>query len=135
MAKATAAMGANVRQRRDLTMVGLTLIEVLVALAIVAITLAAGIKAAGGLTLNAQRVADLTVGQWCAENQLTAVRWATGTPDIGVSEFQCQQLGREFKGKRTVRPTENASNFRVVSVQVFDEEGQPVVRVVTVIPK
>ena len=37
----------------------MTLIEVLVALAIVAVTLSAGIKAAGGLTLNAQRMSDL----------------------------------------------------------------------------
>ena len=53
---------------------GLTLIEVLVALAIVAVTLAAGIKAAGALTDNARRLQDVTVAQWCADNQLTALR-------------------------------------------------------------
>ena len=50
----------------------MTLIEVLVALAIVAITLSAGIKAAGGLTLNAQRMSDLVLAQGCAENQITS---------------------------------------------------------------
>ena len=48
----------------------MTLIEVLVALAIVAVTLSAGIKAAGGLTLNAQRMSDLVLAQGCAENQI-----------------------------------------------------------------
>src|SRR5439155_23067594 len=39
---------------------GFTLIEVLVALAIVAITLATGIKAAGALTNNAERMVDIS---------------------------------------------------------------------------
>lgn len=116
-------------------MVGMTLIEVLVALAIVAITLSAGIKAAGGLTLNAQRVADLTVAQWCIENQLFNLKANAIFPDVGDSEFKCQQLGREFKGRQAVRPTVNANNFRRVEVQVLDEEGQSVVKVITVLPK
>lgn len=42
---------------------GLTLIEVLVALAIVAITLAAGLKASAALTANTQRLADVLAAQ------------------------------------------------------------------------
>ena len=49
---------------------GFTLIEVLVALAIVAVTLGAGIKAAGALTQNTERVALISMAQWCAENEL-----------------------------------------------------------------
>ncbi|RZL00938.1 MAG: type II secretion system protein GspI [Rubrivivax sp.] len=112
----------------------MTLIEVLVALAIVAITLSAGIKAAGGLTLNAQRVTDLTVGQWCVENQFFDLKAKNMFPDIGESQFNCQQLGREFKGRQVVRPSANP-NFRSVEVRVLDEEGQMVTRVVTVVPK
>jgi general secretion pathway protein I len=52
---------------------GFTLIEVLVALAIVAVVLGAGLKAAGALTNNAQRLADVTAAQWCADNQLAAL--------------------------------------------------------------
>ena len=55
---------------------GFTLVEVLVALAIVAIALSAGIKAASALTDNAERLARVTAGQWCAENRLTALRLA-----------------------------------------------------------
>ena len=128
-------MGVIVRRLEERSMVGMTLIEVLVALAIVAITLSAGIKAAGGLTLNAQRVADLTVGQWCIENQLFALKVNATFPDVGDSEFKCQQLGREFKGKQAVRPTVNANNFRRIEVQVLDEEGQSVVKVITVLPR
>jgi general secretion pathway protein I len=113
---------------------GMTLIEVLVALAIVAITLSAGIKAAGGLTLNAQRVTDLTVGQWCVENQFFDIKAKAFFPSIGDSQFTCRQLGREFKGQQVVRPSANP-NFRSVEVKVLDEENQMVTRVVTVVPK
>ncbi|HEX3140845.1 MAG TPA: type II secretion system minor pseudopilin GspI, partial [Rhizobacter sp.] len=53
---------------------GFTLIEVMVALAIVAVTLGAGIKAAGALADNAQRITEVTSAQWCADNELTELR-------------------------------------------------------------
>ena len=48
---------------------GFTLIEVLVALAIVAVTLGAGIRAAGSLTNNTVRFAEITAAEWCADNR------------------------------------------------------------------
>lgn len=113
---------------------GMTLIEVLVALAIVAITLTAGIKAAGGLTVNAQRMIDLTVGQWCAENQLMSLRLGRVFPPVGDSDFSCQQMGRVLPGKMVVRPTPN-QNFRRVDAQVLDEQEQPIVKISTVLPR
>ena len=77
---------------------GFTLIEVLVALTIVAVTLGAGIKAAGALTGNAQRLADVTAAQWCADNQLTGLRLAKQFPSVGDGDFSCEQLGRNFAG-------------------------------------
>ncbi len=112
----------------------MTLIEVLVALAIVAVTLSAGIKAAGGLTLNAQRMNDLTSAQWCAENQLTALKLGKIFPPVGDSDFGCQQMGRQLPGHLVVRPTPNA-NFRRVDAQVFDEEQQPIVKLSTVLSR
>src|SRR5215831_1430334 len=53
---------------------GFTLVEVLVAVAVVAITLAAGLKAAGALTDNAQRLSEVVNAQWCADNALTNLR-------------------------------------------------------------
>lgn len=113
---------------------GMTLVEVLVALAIVAITLSAGIKAAGGLTVNAQRMDDLMVAQWCAENQLTSLRLTKAYPPVGDSDFGCVQVGRQLQGSMAVRPTPNP-NFRRVDAQVFDEQRQPVVRLSTVLSR
>ncbi len=111
---------------------GFTLIEVLVALTIVAITLGAGIKAAGALTGNAQRLADVTAAQWCADNQLTGLRLARQFPGVGDGEFGCEQLGRNFRGKLVVRPTPNP-NFRRVDAQVANEAGEPVLTLSTIL--
>ena len=113
---------------------GMSLIEVLVALAIVAITLTTGMKAAGGLTVNSQRMTDLTSAQWCAENQLTALKLGKIYPPVGDSDFTCQQLGRQLPGRLVVRPTPNV-NFRRVDAQVLDETQQPIVKLSTVLSR
>jgi len=110
---------------------GMTLIEVLVALAIVAITLSAGIRAAGGLTSNAQRRSDITLAQWCAENKLLTMRMARTFPPVGDSEFACEQLGQQFIGRLHVRPSLNPS-FRQMELRMFDEQNQPVLFMTTV---
>ena len=111
---------------------GFTLIEVLVALAIVAVTLGAGIKAAGALTGNAQRLAEVSAAQWCADNQLTGLRLARQFPGIGDGDFACEQLGRSYSGRLTVRPTPNP-NFRRVDAQIFNEAGEPLLTLSTVL--
>lgn len=113
---------------------GLTLIEVLVALAIVAITLAAGLKASGALAGNAQRLADITAAQWCADNQLTALKLARQFPGSGDSDFTCDALGIRYAGRLVVRPTPNP-NFRRVDAQIMGSEGAPMLTVSTVLPR
>lgn len=111
---------------------GFTLIEVLVALAIVAITLGAGIKAAGSLTDNAQRLAEVSAAQWCADNQLAGLRLSRQFPGVGDGDFICEQLGRTFRGKLVIRPTPNP-NFRRVDAQVSNDNGQFVLGLSTVL--
>ena len=113
---------------------GFTLIEVLVALAIVAITLAAGIKAASSLTTNAQRLAEVSAAQWCADNQLVNLKLARQFPGIGDSDFACDELGRHFRGQLRVRPTPNP-NFRRVDAYVADESDLPLLTLSTVLPR
>jgi general secretion pathway protein I len=111
---------------------GFTLIEVLVALTIVAITLGAGIRAAGALTDNTARLAEVTAAQWCADNQLTALKLTNRYPSIGDFDFSCDQLGRTYAGKLIVRPTPNP-NFRRVDAQVLDDSGRQILILSTVL--
>ncbi|WP_428420143.1 type II secretion system minor pseudopilin GspI [Methylibium sp.] len=113
---------------------GLTLIEVLVALAIVAVTLGAGIKAAGALTDNARRLTDVTAAQWCADNQLTAFKLMKQFPGVGDSDFFCEQLGVVYQGRMVVRPTPNP-NFRRADAVVLTPGGQPILTLSTVLSR
>jgi general secretion pathway protein I len=113
---------------------GFTLIEVLVALAVVAVTLGAGVKAAGALIQNTERVGLVSMAQWCAENQLVAVRLSREFPGVGDSDFSCEQLGMTLRGKRLVRPTPNP-NFRRIDAQVLDANEQPLLTLSTVVPR
>lgn len=113
---------------------GFTLIEVLVALAIVAIALGAGMRAAGVLTDNAVRLADVVAAQWCAENQLTGLRISRSFPGVGDADFSCEQLGHSYPGKLVTRPTPNP-NFRRVDAVVSDSEGRPLLTLSTVLPR
>jgi general secretion pathway protein I len=111
---------------------GFTLIEVLVALAVVAVTLGAGIRAAGSLTSNTARLTDVTAAQWCADNRLTALKLAHQYPDIGDGDFTCDQLGRSYAGKLVVRPTPNP-NFRRVDARILDAEGRQILLLSTIL--
>ena len=112
---------------------GFTLIEVLVAVAIVAVTLGAGLKAAGALTNNAQRLADVSAAQWCADNQLTGLKLSRQFPSVGDTQFACEQLGRTYRGRLVVRPTPNP-NFRRVDARMADDAGLPLLTLSTVLP-
>jgi general secretion pathway protein I len=113
---------------------GFTLLEVLVALAVVALGLAAGLRAADALTDNARRLEDVVAAQWCADNQLTELRLRRAFPGVGDSDFACEQLGRSFRGTLRTRPTPNPS-FRRVDAEVADEQGRPLVTLSTVLPR
>lgn len=110
---------------------GFTLVEVLVALAIVAIALAAGLQATSALTNNAQRQSTVLLAQICAENELVKTRLAGQMPNIGDSTETCEQAGRQFTVNVAVRPTPNPS-FRRVDAQVIDENA-PVLRLSTIV--
>ena len=71
---------------------GFTLVEVLVALAIVAVALGAGFQAASALTDNAERLADVSAAQWCADNQLANLKLTKQFPGVGDSDFGCADL-------------------------------------------
>lgn len=110
---------------------GFTLVEVLVALAIVAIALLAGSQATSALTRNALRQSSTLLAHLCAENELVKVRLAQQLPGVGETRVACVQAGEPLEVAVVVAPTPNP-NFRRVDAQVF-ESGTPVLRLSTVV--
>lgn len=110
---------------------GFTLVEVLVALGIVALALAAGVRATASLTRNAERQSDQLLAQLCAENALISMRLARQMPAVGDNTSTCQQAGRNLDVRLAVRPTPNA-NFLRVEAQV-SEGDSPMLTLSTVV--
>jgi general secretion pathway protein I len=109
-------------QQRQQNHRGFTLIEVLVALMIVAMALMTGLKVSGALVNNAQRQTDALLAQLCADNALLQIRLSQQLPGVGNSRVSCPL---------TVRGTPNPS-FRRVDAQVFDAQT-PILRISTVV--
>lgn len=118
-------------RRARTTSRGFTLVEVLVALGIVAVALMAGLRASAALSDNAQRLSNVLLAQLCAENELIKIRLARQMPGVGDSSTSCEQAGQRFELTLSVRPTPNP-NFLRVDAQVRNQRA-PVLQLSTVV--
>jgi general secretion pathway protein I len=96
---------------------GFTLIEVLVALSIVAVALLAGMRATDALSRNAARQSTQWLAQICAENEFSKLRLSRQFPGVGENSMACQQAGFNFQVNLSVNATPNP-NFRRIDARV-----------------
>lgn len=97
---------------------GFTLIEVLVALAVVAVALLAALRAAGLGTNNVGELRSRLLAEWVAENLLAEHRARGDWLPLGISRNQGRQGGSDFAWREEVVATPNPA-FRRVDVFVF----------------
>jgi general secretion pathway protein I len=96
---------------------GFTLIEVLIALAILAIALAATMRATGMATTTAETVKIKTYATWVAENRLAQLTAERIFPSVGTENGKTTMAGIAFQWTQTANETPNKS-FRKVDVAV-----------------
>ena len=101
---------------------GFTLIEVLVALGIVAIALMAGLRSTDALSRNAARQSTQWLAQICAENEFSRLRLSRQVPPVGESSASCLQADLDFQVNLSVQVTPNP-NFRRVDARVVQRSG------------
>ena len=101
---------------------GFTLIEVLVALGIVAIALMAGLRSTDALSRNAARQSTQWLAQICAENEFSRLRLSRQVPPVGESSSNCLQAGLDLQVNVSVQVTPNP-NFRRVDARVVQRSG------------
>jgi general secretion pathway protein I len=104
---------------------GFTLVEVLVALTIVAVALMASLRATGSLANSAGELRQRTLAQWSAENRLGRIRIQGEWPEQGKRSYDCTQADVAMTCEEEVFVTPNPQ-FRRVEVSVFPVEGQRV---------
>jgi len=105
---------------------GFTLLEVLVALVLVAVALAALVRTAGSEARNLALLEEGTVGGWVASNVIAEVRLRPGLQEPGRSEGRTRMAHREWRWELEVQATE-LPEARRLDVQVFaGNAAQPV---------
>jgi general secretion pathway protein I len=85
---------------------GFTLIEVLVALAIVAIGMAAVLESLTSSANTAAYLQDKTFAQWVALNRIETVRLSGGVPQAGTSDDNISFAGQSWEWQQKVTNTQ-----------------------------
>jgi general secretion pathway protein I len=103
-----------------LKLAGFTLIEVLIALAILAIALTAAMRAASVATDSANETKLRTLAIWIAQNRIAEINAlsVTNLPGVGESNGRQAMANIEFEWKQKISNTPNTA-FRKIEVQVL----------------
>jgi len=101
---------------------GFTLLEVLVALVIIGVSLAASMRGALSLTGTAEDTRYKLLATLTAENRLIELRLARQRLEVGQNTTDCDEGGVTFSCEQTIRSTPNPF-FRRVELRVSRAEG------------
>jgi general secretion pathway protein I len=96
---------------------GFTLIEVMVALAVLAIALSAVTKGVSQNTANLAYLRDRTLAHWVAMNKIAELQIRRDWPGPGATQGTSDMAGREWQWMATVKDTPDA-DVRLLEVEV-----------------
>ena len=102
---------------------GFTLLEVLVALTIVALALGALISTSGSQASSAGYLKQKTVAHWVAMNEITRLQVEKAWPGKGDTKGSTAMAGAEWYWTLTVNETED-DNSRQVEYRVYLDEDR-----------
>lgn len=102
---------------------GFTLVEVLVALAIIALALMAALRAAGQGVNHAGELRARLLAGWVAENRLAEHRARGAWLPPGITRGETQQGGLTLAWREEVVPTPNAA-FRRLDIFVYSPQEE-----------
>lgn len=92
---------------------GFTLLEVMVALAVIALGMAAVIKTVTTTTSNTIHLRDKTFAYWVAQNQIAEIELTTGNPKTGFTDGEEELAGMTWHWTRKIEGTEDPDTSRV----------------------
>lgn len=109
---------------------GFTLIEILVAVAVLAIALGALIRGTGATASNAEHLRDKTFAHWVAMNRVAEQQLNPAWPGTGRSNGVAEMAGREWPWEQVVGTTPDGE-IRRLTVRVSNApDAEPLVKLV-----
>ncbi|HSN18422.1 MAG TPA: type II secretion system minor pseudopilin GspI [Gammaproteobacteria bacterium] len=109
---------------------GFTLMEVLVALAVLALGMLAVIGAGGTTARNTAYLRDDTFASWVGLNELTMLRVAQTWPSADTLDGDADMAGEKWHWKATMSKTSDPGLLRIdIDVSTPDKPDSPVTRV------
>ena len=102
---------------------GFTLLEVLVALTIVALSLGALISTSGSQATSAAYLKQKTIAHWVAMNEITQLQIEKAWLSKGDTKGSTQMAGTEWFWTRTVKETED-DNSQQVELKIYLDEDR-----------
>ena len=92
---------------------GFTLVEVLVAVTVLALALGAVISGMARYTSNTAYLRQKTIALWVAHNRMTELALEAKWPDIGKSDGEVEMAGGKWEWKAEVKATQDEQLRRV----------------------
>jgi general secretion pathway protein I len=111
---------------------GFTLLEILIALAILAIAFASIITVAANQSVNVGYLRDKTLAHWVAMNQITELQIGNKWPATGKQQGEEEMGLRKWHWERNISKTPD-DRVRKLEIAVFRQQGddESVVRLVS----
>ncbi len=92
---------------------GFTLLEVMIALVIVALSLTAVAASMSQMIFNSKMMRDRTYASWIAQNRIAEIRLAPATPDVGASNGEVQYANVDWTWRAVVSETGVDDLYRI----------------------
>lgn len=92
---------------------GFTLLEVMIALVIVALSLTAVAASMSQMIFNSKMMRDRTYASWIAQNRIAEIRLAPTTPDVGASNGEVQYANVDWTWRAVVSETGVDDLYRI----------------------
>ena len=114
---------------------GFTLIEVLVALAIIAVAMSAAVRVAGLMTQSSGVLRDRSVAMIAAQSRMAELRLEGRLPN-GMKAVECDQGRLMLRCEQVIASAENGRLLKV-GIQVFDRnlDAPPLARLETLLSR
>ena len=109
---------------------GFTLIEVMVALAIIALSLMAIASKMSRMIDTSNSMRERTYASWIAQNKITELRLANVVPEVSTTSGDLDYANSTWRWRAVISESGIEILFRV-DVEVLDADGDYVIRTVT----